>query len=93
MTVVYKQSVHPFELPYVATGKQSAISLTRRSHVLLSSATRIFTAKYKYRQISLCSSLQAFLLHISVDTPNVKPWDNRGMLAIFVILSVLIISP
>jgi len=66
--VVYEQAVRPFEPPYVATGKRSAISLTHRSRVLLSLAMRIFIAKYKNRQICLRAFL--LLLHTSVDTPR-----------------------
>ena len=68
--VVYEQAVRPFEPPYVATGKRSAISLTRRSLVLLTSTMRILIVKYKNRQICLRAFLP--LLHRSVDTPNVK---------------------
>ena len=82
--VVYKQSVRSFELPYVATGKRSAISLTRRSRVLLSSATRILIVKYKYRHDVYGLSCYTDLLIHQMS----KPWDDRGMLAI---LSILII--
>ena len=42
-----------------------AISLTRRSRVLLSLATRIFIAKYKCRQIRLVHAF-LLLLHLQV---------------------------
>ena len=73
----------------MATGKRSTISLTRRSRVLLSSTTRILIAKYKYRHDVYGLSCYTDLLIHQMS----KPRDNRGMLAIFVILSILIISP
>ena len=68
----------------MATGKRSGISLTRRSCVLLNSATRIFIAKYKCRQIRLRAFLGPFHF-ISTPPPpmeevnqNLPPKNQRS---------------